>query len=359
MQTGWQEAKGVSMGRWRAKWLLWALLAALLLAAVWWWMRPPLVRVLQLRSSTVQYSVVSTGRVAAQQESTLSSTVTGRVIATPVAEGASVRAGQVLLRLEPEELQALQAQAAAQLAAARASQLEAQRQWQRQQQLFAQGFVSQAALDSVRLSRDAANQSVMQLQALQQQYQARLRQSELRAPTDGVLLRREVEAGDVLTAGKAALLFASAGRQRVLLDLDERDVGRLAVGQQAAVLADAYARQPLAARVSRVAEQVDQNSGTLEVELQLLQAAPFLKSGMTVSAEIRTGQVQQVLLLPAGAVRDGRVAVVQQARLRWRPVRTAAAVAGQLPVESGLQPGELVVVPAPPLDDGQKVRVQP
>ncbi|MFC3533502.1 efflux RND transporter periplasmic adaptor subunit [Vogesella facilis] len=347
------------MGRWRGKWLRWALLAGLLLAALWWWMRPPLVHVLRLRAGTVQYSVVSSGRVAAQQESTLSSTLTGRVIATPVEEGASVRTGQVLLRLEPEELQALQAQAAAQLAAARASAQEAQRQWQRQQQLFAQGFVSQAALDAARLSRDAASQSVAQLQALQQQYQARLGQSELRAPSDGVLLRREVEAGDVLTAGKAALLFASAGRQRVLLELDERDVGHLAVGQPAAVLADAFARQPVAARVSRVAAQVDQNSGTLEVELQLTQPAPFLKSGMTVSAEIRTGLAQRALLLPATALRDGRVAVVQHERLSWRAVRTAAAVAGQLPVESGLQPGELVVVPAPQLDDGQRVRVQP
>ncbi len=347
------------MGRWRVKWLLWAGLAALLLAAIWWWLRPPLVSVLRMQPSTVQYSVVATGRVAAQQESTLSSTLTGRVIATPVAEGASVRAGQLLLRLEPEELQALQAQAAAQLAAANASLQEAQRQWQRQQQLFAQGFVSQAALDSARLSRDAASQSVAQLQALQQQYRARLAQSELRAPADGVLLRREVEAGDVLTAGKAALLFASAGPPRVLLDLDERDAGRLAVGQPAAVLADAFARQPLAARVSRVAAQVEQSSGTLEVELQLTQPATFLKSGMTVSAEIRTGQARQVLLLPVTALRDGRVAVMQQQRLAWRMVHTAPAVAGRLPVESGLQPGELVVVPAPLLDDGQRVRVQP
>lgn len=349
------------MKRIRAKWLWWLLLAALLLAALAWWLLPPAVSVVTLRSKPVQFSVVSTGRVEAQQESTLSSTVTGRVVATPVAAGDSVRAGEPLLRLEPEELRALQQQTEAQLASAQATLRENERQWQRQQQLFAQGFISQAALDASRLSRDAARLSVAQLQALRQQNLVRLGQSEIRAPGDGVLLRRDVEIGDVLTAGKAALLFASAGQPRVLLELDERDVGQLAVGQIAAVVADAFPQRPVAARVSRVSPRVDQDSGTVEVELQLTQPAGFLKSGMTVSAEIRTGAARQTVLLPVAAVRDGRVAVVAEQHLYWRQVRTGVAVAGELPVQGGLRAGEQVVLPAPAatLRDGLRVRVQP
>ncbi|WP_231895353.1 efflux RND transporter periplasmic adaptor subunit [Vogesella sp. LIG4] len=334
-------------------------LLAVPLAVLVWWLLPPAVSVVTLHSKAVQFSVVSTGRVAAQQESALSSTVTGRVVATPVEAGDAVHAGQLLLRLEPEELRALQQQAMAQLASAQSTLQDAQRQWQRQRQLFDQGFISQAALDAARLARDAANHSVVQLQALVRQNQVRLGQSDLRAPVDGTVLRRDVEVGDVITAGKEALLFGSAGRQRVLLDLDERDVGQLAVGQQAAVLADAFAQRPVAARVSRVSPRVDQDSGTVEVELQLLQPAAFLKSGMTVSAEIRTSAARQTLLLPLAALRDGQVAVVSAEHLHWRVVRTGIAVAGYLPVQSGLRAGEQVVLPAPQLKDGQRVRVQP
>ena len=122
--------------------------------------------------------------------------------------------------------------------------------------------------------------------------QAKLEQMTVRAPADGVLLTRAVEAGDVVTAGKTLLRFASDGPRRVLLDLDERDLGKVALGQTAAVLADAFPQQRAPAVVSRINASVDNARGTVEIELALTAAAEHLRSGMTVSAEILTRPAQ-------------------------------------------------------------------
>lgn len=338
-------------------WLGWGMLSLLVVAGLVGVLRPVPVNAVTLAAQPVQLTVVATGRVEAVRESVLGSTATSRVVHTPVKAGAHVVAGAVLLVLESDELLAAKAQADAQLADADSQLNEAARQWQRQQQLFAQGFISQAALDSARRSREAAEQRQAQLRGLAEQSVARLAQMTLRAPADGVLLTRDVEAGDVVSAGKTLLRFAADGPLRVLLDLDERDLGKLAVGQRAAVLADAFPEQRAPATVTRIGASVDIARGTVEVELALTQPAPFLRSGMTVSAEIATTTPRTMLLLPATAVRDGKAAWIDSGRVRWVKVDTAERVAGQLPVKSGLSAGQQVIVPAPALDDGQRVRV--
>ena len=145
----------------QGKWLWRGALTLLALALAWLWLRPTPVTTLTLAAQPVQRSVVATGRVEAIRESVLGSTVTARVVATPVKQGAHVAAGATLLLLESDELLALRAQAEAQLRDADSQLSEARRQWQRQQALFAQGFISQAALDAARRTLDAAEQAFL------------------------------------------------------------------------------------------------------------------------------------------------------------------------------------------------------
>lgn len=343
----------------KGKWLWCGTLVLLALGLAWLWLRPVSVTTLTLAAQPVQRSVVATGRVQAVRESVLGSTVTARVVATPVKQGAHVAAGTTLLQLESDELLAARAQAEAQLRDADSQLADARRQWQRQQALFAQGFISQAALDAARRTREAAEQRQAQTHGALAQSQAKLEQMTVRAPADGVLLTRDVEAGDVVTAGKTLLRFASDGPRRVLLDLDERDLGKVAVGQTSAVLADAFPARRAPAVVSRINASVDNARGTVEVELALTAAADHLRSGMTVSAEILTHPAQATLLLPATAVREGQVALLDDGRVRWVKVSTDERMAGQLPVTAGLRAGQRVIVPAPLLDDGARVQAQP
>ncbi|WP_334135539.1 efflux RND transporter periplasmic adaptor subunit [Tepidimonas sp.] len=342
-----------------AGWIRWGLggvgVTLVAAAAAWTLLRPATVRTIVLAERPVQTSVVATGRVAPARETTLASTLTGRVVATPVAEGAAVTAGTVLVALRADEWQAALALAEAQRAEALAQQLEAERQWQRQRDLQAQGFVSAAALDVAQRTREAAQRRVQQTDAAVRQARARLAESAVRAPADGVLLARLVEVGDGVTPGRAMLRFAVAGPPRILLDLDERDLHAVAVGQPATLVADAWPAQPVAARVQRVAAQVDGARGTVQVELVPQAQVTHWLPGMTVSAEIVTGAPQPRLLLPLSAVRDARVATVEQGRVRWRPVETDPARDGWLPVRAGVAPGTVVIDPAPSLGEGARV----
>ena len=339
----------------------WAILLLLLVAgAAWWAVRPVPVPVLTLVAQPVQTSVVVAGRVAAARETTLASVLTGRVVATPVAEGAAVRAGAPLVVLDSDEWRAAVAQAQAQVVDARSQQAEAERQAARQRELRQQGFVSAAALDTAERAREAARERVAQANAALQQARARLGQATVRAPADGMVLARLVEVGDGVTPGKALVRLALAGAPRIVLDLDERDLSQLAEGQVAAVRVDAWPDARLPARVQRIAAQVDNARGTVQVELALTEAPPVrLLPGMTVSAEIITGEPRPRLLLPLTAVRDGRVATVVEGRVRWRAVETDPARDGALPVRAGIDAGARVIDPAPTLAEGTRVEVRP
>jgi HlyD family secretion protein len=348
------------MGQRTKRWVGVVVLLGLAAAVAWWAARPVPVRVLTLEEQLVQTSVVVAGRVAAARETTLASTLTGRVIATPVAEGAAVEAGAVLVVLESDEWQAALAQAQAQWADARSLLADAQRQLARQRELRQQGFISAAALEAAQRAVDAAEQRVAQAEAAVQQARARLRQASVRAPTGGVVLARLVEVGDGVTPGKPLLRLALSGPPRIVLDLDERDVSQLAEGQPAAIRADAWPDVRLRARVQRIAAQVDSARGTVQVELALTEPPPVrLLPGMTVSAEIVTGEPRPRLLLPLTAVRDGRVATVVEGRVRWRAVETDPARDGVLPVRAGIDAGARVIDPAPTLAEGTRVEERP
>jgi HlyD family secretion protein len=388
--------------------VLLALLVAGALAAMWWRGSPADAVVVEQRTlvRTLQFSA----RVASQTRVDVGSTVTGRVQAVLVDEGAAVKQDDVLLRLESQELVAAldQAQAAERQAAARlvglrgtgrvsaqaaVSQAEAaaraaQAGWERTNQLVAQGFLSGAAQDEARRTRDVAQaqldsaraqqrasgergadqaQAEAQLaaaQAASQAARAKLAQTELLAPADGRVLLREVEPGQIVQPGKALLGLALAGPVQIVAQVDERFLEQLRVGQTASVVADAYAAQRFDARVLSIAPSVDAQRGSIEVKLALLAAAPaFLREDMTLSVEVETARVNGARVLPLAALRasgaDGSatVLVVEAGRAKERSVRLGLRTLEAAEVVDGLAEGEQVLVGGA-LRAGQRVRVR-
>lgn len=351
----------VGKKRWLLGGVAMAALAVVGALAVRGWMGPA-VSALVVKAVPLTRTVVATGRVSSAQESALGSTVTARVVETPVAEGAQVRAGTILVRLESEASRADRAATAASLAEAEATLAEAQRQHARQLALFQRGFISRAALDSeektLRLAQTRREAAAAQLKAVE----ARLGELAIRAPADGQLLARDVEVGDLATAGKAILTFAAAGRTEIRLDVDERHLGSLRVGQAARVLADAYPDQPFDAAVSEVAPRIDRERGTLEVRLLPQRPPAFLRQDMTVSAEVVVAQRASAIVVPASAVADPATAPwvwrVEGGRVQKRPVRLGSLADGQAEILAGLAEGDTVLTTTGTLEAGQRVRPQ-
>jgi HlyD family secretion protein len=393
--------------RWWLIGLLLALLVAVTLAVLWWRGTATDAVVAEQRAlvRTLQFSA----RVASQTRVEVGSTVTGRVQAVLVAEGAAVKQGEVLLRLESQELVAVldQAQAAERQAAARlaglrgtgvvsaqaaVSQAEAagraaQAAWERTSQLVAQGFLSGAALDEARRTRDVAQAQLTSAQALarasgergadqaqaqaqlaaaqaaSQAARAKLAQTELRSPADGRVLLREVEPGQIVQPGKALLGLALAGPVEIVAQVDERFLEQLRAGQSASVVADAYAAQRFRARVRSIAPSVDAQRGSIEVKLALLAAAPaFLREDMTLSVEVETARVEGAHVLPLAVLREpgadgsASVLVVEAGRAQVRRVRLGLRTLEAVEVIDGLAEGEQVLVGGA-LQAGQRVRV--
>ena len=306
-------------------------LAAGLLA---WWVWPaPAVAAVTLQVVPLVRTLQFSARVATASRVDVGSTLTGRVLQVGVVEGAQVKQGDALVRLESDELQATLAQAlaserqaAAQLAGLRSTGrsgaqavvaqadsvlLAARAELQRTQALVAQGFLSPARLDEAQraVSVAQAQQAGAQAQraanaeqgsdVAQAQAQlalaasaiaaarARLAQALLTAPADAKVLARLVEPGQIVQPGRALITLALSGAPQLSAQADERFLEQLQVGQVASVVADAYPGQRFAARVQSIAPLVDAQRGAVEVKFSLPQAPPaFLREDMTLSVEV-------------------------------------------------------------------------
>jgi HlyD family secretion protein len=382
-----------------------ALLAAL---AAWWTTRAPMAPAVSARMAPLVRTLQFSARVATASRVEVGSTLTGRVQQVAVAEGAQVRAGDVLVRLESDELraslaqsQASERQAAARLAGLRSTgrsaaqagvaQAEsvlvaAQAELQRTLDLVAKGFLSEARLDEVRRAvavaqaqldgaraQSAANAEpgtdVAQAQAqlalagaARAAAEARLAEAVLTAPADARVLSRLVEPGQIVQPGRALIGLALAGPLQLVAQVDERYLGQLQPGQVAGVLADAYPTERFTARVLSIAPLVDAQRGAIEVKFSLPKPTPaFLREDMTLSVEVETARREKTLVVPADALRGDEstgtsVWLARDGRVETRKVRLGLRTLDAAEILDGLSAGELVLLgPAPP--PGQRVRV--
>jgi HlyD family secretion protein len=191
--------------------------------------------------------------------------------------------------------------------------------------------------------------------------EAKLANTVIRTPAAGLVVRKWVEAGDIVTQGKKLFELAAEGETQVVLQIDEKHLGRLALDQQASVVADAYPGQPFEAEIFHIAPAVDPEKGSVEVKLRVPTPPAFLKPDMTVSAEVRVGHRPKALSLPAEAVRDATsakpwVMVIESGRAARRPVTLGVRGTDRVEVSAGLRDGEAVVLPAAGAIPGDRVR---
>lgn len=309
---------------------------------------------------TLQFSA----RVAALTRVEVGSTLTGRVERVAVREGDTVQRGQLLVLLETDELRAAQAQALAGERQAQATVQAAQATLARTEQLVQQNYTSTAQLDEARRALDVAQAQLGAARAAVQLAQARLAQARIVAPAPARVLARSVEPGQIVQPGKPLLTLALQGPTELVAPVDERFLDQLQVGQPAAVVADAYPAQRLAARVLRIAPLVDAQRGAVEVRLALQQEPPaFLREDMTLSVEVETARREQALALPLALLHAvqgdrARVWVAADGVAQERTVRLGLRTLQAAEVLEGLRAGEQVLAGAA-WQAGQRVRLLP
>lgn len=385
-------------------------IVALVLGGYWLtqvWLGPKINGYSVAKGELIQ-TIVASGKVQSPARVEIASKITGTVVSIPVVEGQTVRKGQTLVVLESNDERAVvdQAKAVVDQAAARLRQIKelnqpvseqtlaqaqttfnlAQKQYARSKELAEKGFVSQSQLDdSLRNLDIAQNQltaakyqanslkelgsdyalavsALKQAQANEQVARAKLHNTVINATSAGTLISRSVEQGNVVMAGKILMLLSPGGKTQLVVNIDEKNMRYLKLGQRALVAADAYPAQRFDAVLSYINPAVDATRGSVEVKLDVAAPPDFLRQDMTVSVDIEVARRADALTLALAAIRDGAgtepwVMVVDNGHAQRRPVKLGVRGDSRVEILEGLREGDQVL-PATGvvIKEGKRVR---
>jgi len=394
---------------WSHKWFILAVVVALGFGG-WHGARlilGPAVVVDQVRRGHLVESVVASGHVETPYRVEIGSQITGTVADVLVLEGERVHTGQPLISLVARELKAavVQAQGAVAQAEARMRQLDeltlpsarealtqahanllnAQQTFDRTSQLAKDGFATRAALDDAQKTVDVARTQVRtaefqvytaspngsdyvmaqtqlnQAHANLETVESRLGYATIVAPRDGVLITRSVERGTVVQPGKTLFVLAPSGETQLVLQIDERNLGKIKLGQKALVSADAYPDQRFAAVVSYINPGIDIARASIEVKLTVADPPDYLRQDMTVSVDIEVAAKEQALLLPGRSVHDvlsGQpwVLGINGGRAVKRPVLLGLRGNSHIEILDGMAENDVAIPQNAGVLTGQRVR---
>lgn len=311
-----------------------------------------------VRTYPLARSVVVSGPVSAYEEMQLGVELSGqRVTALNVDVGQQVKKGQVLLELDHRTLDSSLAQAEASTQEAYAAVVLAQAQHARGSKLAAEQLISAADLDQLRATATQAQAQLTTARALGDAAKLQRDFAQLRAPADGVISKRLVQPGQVVSAGSELLRLIRDGRLEWRAELPENQLAQVAVGNDIVL---AYAGEEITGTVRAVTPGIDAQTRTGTVYADLPSPGP-LKPGTFVEGRILTGN-GQALMVPSQAVvqRDGHsyVFVTQDKQtVQRRRVSVGQSTQGRIEIVDGLKTGEQVVSEgAGFLGDGDRVR---
>ncbi|MDH1470361.1 efflux RND transporter periplasmic adaptor subunit [Shewanella sp. GD03713] len=306
------------------------------------------VSAMQVTAGPLPMQLTAVGELTAVQQVTLSADVAGRVDAIRFHSGEHVKPQQLLVELYngPEQ---------ATLQAAQARLAYAKHQLARSQQLAPSGAES---LDVLQERQSAFAQAQADVQAAQ----AQLRQKQILAPFAGELGIRQIDLGEYVNPGAAAVTLTALDKLYVEFTLPQQNFAAIKVGGDIMLSSDVYPQQQFSAKVHAVEPQLDSDTRNIRVQGEFNNAEQLLRPGMYVNAALQLPAAQNTIVVPATAVQtsaQGYSMVVvrgdnakQQGKADIVAVEIGKRIDNRIQITSGIQAGDVIVV------TGQN-RVQP
>ncbi|HWF83451.1 MAG TPA: efflux RND transporter periplasmic adaptor subunit [Vicinamibacterales bacterium] len=346
--------------------------------------------------------LVASGYVVARRSSDVGVKVGGRLARLGFEEGTRVRKGQVIAEIEHADVSAqleasrrAVAEAEAQLGQAVAARDEDVRNVERQRALAKDGITTTATLTGAESTAQVSAAKVTAATAAIASAQARVKVAEealentnVRAPFDGVVIKKRAEAGETVSPfgvqgqasqeGGAIATIADLSELEVQTEVSENTVAKLTAGMPAEVKLQAYQDQAYRGRLRQIFPSADRAKSIVEVRVTILNADAHVKPEMTASVTFQeprpapspgsTDAAAQapalpIVLIPKRAVSDAagqpRVWIVSGGAASPRTVVVGADRLDQVEVRSGVAPGEVVILSPPAgLTDQQRVKVR-
>jgi membrane fusion protein (multidrug efflux system) len=295
----------------------------------------------------VAASYTGTAALEPRAESQVVAKTSGVALAVLVEEGQPVRAGQPLVRLDPDRARLAVAQSEAQMH-------KLENSYQRAQKLVGQQMVSAADVDQLRFDLENAR-AQYRLAALELSY------TTVVAPISGVIASRSIKTGNFVQINTPIFRIVDNSRLEATLNVPERELATLRPGQPVTLVADALPGKSFPGAVDRIAPVVDSGSGTFRVVSGFGEDAAGLQPGMFGRIRIDYDQRTDALVIPRLALLDdGEPAVfrVQAGKVTRVPVTLGYAEGPWVEIRAGLEAGDQVVTAGKvALRDGTAVQV--
>jgi len=330
----------------------------------------------------------ATGYVVASRKAAVASKGSGRLEWLGVTEGSRVKQGEVIARLEHQDVAAQVQQAEAGVRVARGQKEQAQAELRdaaqaaaRARDLFARNFIAESARDTAvarhdkaRAAVSAANGSLAAAEAALRSAQVVLDYTAIRAPFDGVVLTKHANVGDVITPFTSALetkgavvTMADMSTLEVEADVSESSLHKVNAGQPCEIQLDAIPDVRFPGKVARIVPTVDRAKATVLVKVAFDVLDPRVLPDMSakvafLSRPLSAEEKQPRTVVNAAAVveRGGRPTafVVQGAKVKQVALVTGERIGDLLEIRSGLKVGDSVVLkPGPGVKDGTRVKI--
>lgn len=304
------------------------------------------------------------GEVRARYESKLAFKVAGKVSSRLVEVGSHVKAGQALMRLDPQDAVLSEVSAEAQTESARVKLAQSRIDLERGERLLADHIISKAAFDQYKLTYETA---VAQLRSSQAQQQLTLNQrtyNVLTADRAGVVTAIDVEVGQVVSVGQQVVTIAADGNREVLVSVPESRVEELRSAKNMTVTTWANPQRPYAAALRELAPDTDKATRTYAARIMIRDADAAIRLGMTASVQIPNIDGSSAIRVPLAAIHDKTgqpliwVVDPKASTVNTRPVKLAAAHKNSVMVAEGINEGDVIVTAGVNmLHAGQKVKV--
>jgi HlyD family secretion protein len=399
-------------------WSIWRwlsiMVAALALLAIGWIYGVPLalgpvvIPVPVIRADLVQ-TLVASGHVETPFRVTVSSQISGIVKVIPVAVGDKVKAGDALVELDGSAAEASVAQAQGVLAQAtarvsqqqkltlpaaiqsldqvRATLVNVQEIYRRTATLAGKGILAKAALQQAEanlgIARAQVNSAELQVASNQEGggdfalvatqeaqaqaavvvAQAHLETFVVKAVRDGVLISKTVEVGNVIQLGAELMQLSPDGKIEILVQVDEKNLGLVALGQSALISADAFSKENFPAQVVFIDPAIDLARAAVAVKLGVENPPSYLRQDMTVSVDIEVNRRPKTLIVNVAdlhELKDGSAWMLKITNgfAKRQTVKVGLVSAGKAEILDGLvETDQIIPCSAATVSDGKRIRI--
>lgn len=301
------------------------------------------------------------GEVRGRYESQLAFQVSGKIIKRNVELGSVINAGDVLMQIDPKDIQQTVNSTSAQVYSAESQLRLAESNLNRFRQLYEQGAVGRMTYDQYVSAYEVAAAAVQQASAQHTQGANQLDYSLLRADKPGVISAITAEMGQVVSAGQPVLTLVQDGEREVEISVPENRIEELRKAQQIKVTFWALSKVTTDGRVREISPMADPVTRTYKVRISLLNPPPEIKLGMTAAVTLLSSDAQQTVTIPLAAIYQNgdipAVWVVTGNTITLRPIKIGQFGDGTIQVLEGLQQGDRIVTAGVhKLKEGQKVK---